>query len=68
MNRDDLLAVWAWIQARLAERTTLDGAVLITICVLILIASPLIKWIAWAGIGYGVYTIARSEWKKRREP
>lgn len=67
MNREDLRAAWEWIQARLSEHSTLDGAVLIAICVLILIASPLIKWAAWAGVAYGVYTIARGEWKKRRE-
>lgn len=67
MNKEDLRAVWNWIQERLGERTTLDGAVIIAICVLVLLASPLINWVAWAGIVYGVFTMAKAEWNKRRQ-
>lgn len=68
MNREDLVEVWAWIRARLGERTTWDGFVILGVCLLILIASPLIKWAAWAGIAYAVFTIGKAEWDKRREP
>ena len=50
-----------WVSARLKERTSWDGFVIIAIGVLILIASPLAKWAAMAAIGYGVFTILKDE-------
>ena len=35
-----------WLQDRLKERTSWDG----------LIATPLIKYAAWAGLAYGLWT------------
>ena len=49
-----------WIQGRLKERTSLDGAVLIGGCLAILLLGPLAKWAAWAGLAYGIFTF----WKK----
>jgi len=49
-----------WIQARLNERTSWDGLTIIIICLLALVASPLIKYAAWAGLVYGAWTL----WKK----
>jgi threonine/homoserine/homoserine lactone efflux protein len=56
-----LEAAKQWIKQRFAERTTWDGSVIIGISVLALAAAPLIKWIAWAGIAYGIWTIWKSE-------
>ena len=46
-----------WIKSRVAERTSWDGGVVIAVSILALIASPIIKWVAIAGIVYGVWTI-----------
>ena len=50
-----------WVTARLKERTSWDGIVIIGIGTLILIASPLTKIAAFAAIGYGVFTILKDE-------
>jgi len=49
----------SWVKARLAERTSWDGGVIIGVSICALIASPFIKWIALAGIGYGVFTFIK---------
>ena len=53
---------WAidWIQERMKERTSWDGFTIIVISVLVLSASPLIRYAAWAGMVYGAWTL----WKK----
>ena len=54
----------AWITARLAERTSWDGGVIIGVSLLALAASPLIKWAAWAGLAYGAWTLWKAESSK----
>jgi len=49
-----------WIKNRLDERTSLDGAVLIAVGLVILIAGPFAKLAAYGAIAYGAWTI----WKK----
>jgi hypothetical protein len=49
-----------WIKNRLDERTSLDGAVLIGVGLVILIAGPFAKLAAYGAIAYGAWTI----WKK----
>jgi hypothetical protein len=49
-----------WINNRLEERTSWDGAVLIAVGVIVLIAGPFAKLAAYAAIAYGAWTI----WKK----
>jgi hypothetical protein len=49
-----------WITARLKERTTLDGAVLIGAGIAFLIFKPIASLVAYAAIGYGAWTL----WKK----
>lgn len=39
-----------WLQHHLQERTSWDGLTIIVISILALIASPLIKYAAWAGL------------------
>lgn len=51
-----------WIIARLKERTSWDGAVLIAAGVAYIVLGPLAKVAAYAAIGYGVWTI----WKKEK--
>ena len=51
----------AWVQARLGERTSWDGAILIAVGVIILIAGPLAKLAAWGAIGYGAWTLYKRE-------
>ena len=51
-----------FITSRLEERSSLDGAILIVLGVLILIAGPFAKLAAYAAIAYGAWTI----WKKEK--
>ena len=50
-----------WIQNRLDERTSWDGTILIAVGVIVLIAGPFAKLAAYAAIGYGAWTIWKSE-------
>jgi len=51
----------AWVEARLAERTTWDGGALIAISVLVLLAKPIVNLVAWLGLAWGVYTLVKKE-------
>ncbi len=51
-----------WLQARARERTSWDGLTIIVISVLALMASPIIRYVAWLGLAYGLWTI----WKKEK--
>ena len=57
-----LTMVMDWVKARWAERTSWDGAALIGVGVLALVAHPLVNIAAWAAIGYGAWTL----WKKEK--
>ena len=50
-----------FITSRLEERTSLDGAILIVLGVLILIAGPFAKIAAYGAIAYGAWTIYKKE-------
>ncbi len=50
-----------WVKVRLDERTSWDGAVLIGIGLIVLVAGPLAKLAAWAAIGYGAWTLYKRE-------
>jgi hypothetical protein len=50
-----------WIQNRIKERTSMDGAVCIALGLMILFLSPLAKIAAGIAIAYGVWTIWKSE-------
>ena len=56
-----IMAVKDWIMARLAERTSWDGAVCIGLGVMILFMAPLAKIAAGLAIAWGVWTIWKSE-------
>lgn len=49
-----------WIKNRLDERTSWDGAAIIALGLVVLIAGPFAKLAAYAAIAYGAWTI----WKK----
>ena len=50
-----------WITKRITERTSLDGAVLIALGLMILFLAPLAKIAAGLAIAYGVWTIWKAE-------
>ena len=50
-----------FITSRLEERTSLDGAILIALGILILIAGPFAKIAAYGAIAYGAWTIYKKE-------
>ena len=50
-----------WINQRLSERTTLDGAVLIGAGIAFLIFKPIAALVAYGAIAYGAWTIWKAE-------
>lgn len=60
-----LEAIKMWILDRVKERTSWDGFVIIGLCLAILFATPIIKLAAWAGVGYGIWTVIKAEKAKR---
>lgn len=50
-----------WITDRIKERTSWDGAALVVLGVVVLIAKPLAGLLAYAAILYGLWTIWKSE-------
>ena len=50
-----------WIKARLAERTSWDGATIIAISVMVIVAAPIIKFLAWPALIYGAWTLYKGE-------
>jgi hypothetical protein len=53
--------VQKWIMARIKERTSLDGAVLIGAGVAFLIFKPIASLVAYGAIAYGAYTFWKAE-------
>ena len=51
----------SWVADRFTERTSWDGAMLILLGVLVLIAKPIAGLLAYAAIAYGAWTIYKSE-------
>ena len=50
-----------WIKAAMKERTSWDGAALMAVGVIVLIAGPVAKLAAYAAIAYGAWTIFKKE-------
>lgn len=59
MNK--LMALKNWVMARLAERTSWDGATIIGGSVLILMGAPIIEMLAWPALAWGVYTLIKEQ-------
>ena len=56
-----ITSVQKWINARIKERTTLDGAILIGAGIAFLIFKPIGSIVAYGAIAYGAWTIWKSE-------
>jgi hypothetical protein len=50
-----------WIMARVKERTSLDGALLVAVGGSILLFGGLAKLLAWAAVLWGAYTLLKAE-------
>jgi hypothetical protein len=50
-----------WVVSRFGERTSWDGVTIVVVCAMVLITGGLIKWVAWAGLAYGAYTLIKAE-------
>jgi len=50
-----------WINARVGERTSWDGSLLIVAGVSFLIFKPLASILAYAAIAYGIWTLVKPE-------
>ena len=50
-----------WILARWAERTSWDGAIIIGVSLCVLLAAPIIEWLAWPALVYGIFTLVKEE-------
>ena len=53
--------VMSWVKSRIAERTSCDGAMIIGISVLVLVAAPIVKLLAWPALAYGIFTLLKEE-------
>lgn len=53
----------SWLGNRAKERTTLDGAVLVAAALIFLLFQPIAKFVAYAAILYGAWTMWKSEKK-----
>jgi|TARA_R110002050_G_scaffold5014_11_gene23272 hypothetical protein len=50
-----------YIKKLMKERTSLDGVALIAICGSFILFGGLAKLAAWVGLGYGIFTLIKSE-------
>ncbi len=50
-----------WLKARVSERTSWDGAVIIAGCLVVLLTGGLAKILAFAGLLYGAWTCYKAE-------
>jgi hypothetical protein len=50
-----------WIMARIKERTSHDGIILVAIGVSVLLFGGLAKLLAWVALLWGAYTLIRAE-------
>ena len=53
-----------WVKARIKERTSWDGGVIIAVCGSIILFGGIVKLLAWAGLAYGAWTIWKAESSK----
>ena len=50
-----------WLKARVSERTSWDGAVIMAVCLLVLLTGGVAKVLAFAGLLYGAWTCYKAE-------
>ena len=58
---DKVRAMKDWIIARVAERTSWDGATIVGGSILILMGAPIIEMLAWPALIWGVYTLVKEQ-------
>ena len=63
----DILSIKNWLIERYKERTTWDGHMLILVGFAIFLLKPLRTLVAWAAIGYGLWTSFTPEIKDTLE-
>lgn len=61
MNSSLIHSIIDWIQDRMRERTSWDGLTIIIISVMALVASPFIRYAAWLGLAYGIWTFWKTD-------
>ena len=59
--KDKVAFAYEWGHASWGLRTSWDGAVIIAVSLLVIIAAPIIKLLAWPALAYGIYTLVKSE-------
>ena len=50
-----------WFVERFKERTSWDGATIIAVSVMVLCATPVVKFLAWPALIYGAWTLYQGE-------
>jgi len=50
-----------WLMARMPERTSQDGVLLIVVCGSVILFGGVVKLLAWVGLAWGVYTLIMEE-------
>jgi hypothetical protein len=50
-----------WLTARMPERTSHDGVLLVAVCGSVLLFGGVATLLAWVGLAWGVYTLVRGE-------
>lgn len=50
-----------WVKARLGERTSWDGGMLIAVCGSVILFGGIAKMLAWAGLAWGIWTMMKKE-------
>jgi hypothetical protein len=58
---DILEKATTWVTDRFAERTSWDGATILVLSGSVILFGGLVKWLAWVGLVYGVYTLVKAE-------
>ena len=51
----------AWVKARVSERTSWDGVVLLAGSLFLLWGGTLAEWMLWGAAAWGAYTIYKEE-------
>ena len=50
-----------FVKARLAERTSWDGATIVGVSILVLVGAPVVELLAWPALVYGLWTLYSEE-------
>jgi len=50
-----------WVKSRLDERTSWDGMTIVGLSLLVILAAPVVKFLAWPALLYGLWTIYQKE-------